>query len=100
MVGVFIPAALLYLALFVRRNTFSLRTLWRLGVRTILAMLTFAVLGAGLGFLIDAIGETEALSDASLRWMGYGVGIGFFSGIVALIVALYRMVRSLTHRQA
>jgi hypothetical protein len=92
LIGAFVPAGVAYSILFLRRHGRQLRTFLRLGGRLLAALF---VLGAISGLIMTSTKMLGPFSDElqpGFEFVSYLIGgqIGFWGGIVALIVGIRR----------
>jgi hypothetical protein len=87
--GALIPAGVAYSILFLRRHGRKLRTFLRLGGRLLVAMFVLGAILSVLSAITGMLGASVELQSA-MQTKSYfiGVQIGFWGGIVALIVGI------------
>lgn len=92
--GAFVPGAVAYSILFLRRHGRQLRTFLRLGGRLLVALLVFGLMSNLILIGTTMFGASgELKSDLELNSYLVGGQIGFWGSIVALIVGIRRARR-------
>jgi len=87
--GIYLPLAVLYLVGFVRKGHFGLKLIWQAILRVFMVLFGFIMVMAALGFVEEMLGSPEQLEEYAV-WIGFGLILGLFAGIVLFIVGLRR----------
>jgi hypothetical protein len=89
LIGSFIPLALLYLIIFVKKHRFSLRRFLGLVVRIILIPIVFIIVMAAVGLIMEWSGITPGeLTDKAAGLLGSAAMFGLIGGSIAFLIGL------------
>lgn len=100
LLGSFIPLAVLYLGIFIKRRGFSVKTVIGSFFRMILIPIGFLaiLMIVGLIFNLSSVDPSEMPEDVG-RWFATAAGMGLLGGIIAFLYGLIQGIRSIRHRK-